>query len=148
MYVSVLCLPHHRRVSVRLEDILRRHPFYFKAAQCAIEVYLRLHDKPPVLNHEEQTINTGQSGIAGHQHRSVCDCMPSAQVSPGLQAISTGQSGLDASADQPCATGQGRGRSSNGGAALSSRLAVSRRSLWQHFGAPSVIDIVMVLVLE
>ncbi|XP_037937222.1 N-alpha-acetyltransferase 16, NatA auxiliary subunit [Teleopsis dalmanni] len=31
---------------LRLEDVLRRHPFYFKAARCAIEVYLRLYDKP------------------------------------------------------------------------------------------------------
>ncbi|XP_055389551.1 N-alpha-acetyltransferase 15, NatA auxiliary subunit [Condylostylus longicornis] len=31
---------------LRLEDILRKHPFYFKAAKCAIEVYIRLHDKP------------------------------------------------------------------------------------------------------
>ncbi|XP_043218185.1 N-alpha-acetyltransferase 15, NatA auxiliary subunit-like isoform X1 [Amphibalanus amphitrite] len=43
---------------LRLEDILRRHPFYYKAAQCAIEVYLLLHDKPPVLDSEEQTLNT------------------------------------------------------------------------------------------
>ncbi|KFB46843.1 AGAP002284-PA-like protein [Anopheles sinensis] len=33
---------------LRLEDVLRRHPFYFKAAKCAIEVYLRLFDKPLV----------------------------------------------------------------------------------------------------
>ncbi|KAL5275161.1 NAA15 family protein [Megaselia abdita] len=31
---------------LRLEDILRQHPFYFKAARCAIEVYIRLFDKP------------------------------------------------------------------------------------------------------
>lgn len=31
---------------LRLEDVLRNHPFYFKAARCAVEVYLRLHDKP------------------------------------------------------------------------------------------------------
>uniref|UniRef100_A0A182J3Q8 N-alpha-acetyltransferase 15, NatA auxiliary subunit n=1 Tax=Anopheles atroparvus TaxID=41427 RepID=A0A182J3Q8_ANOAO len=31
---------------LRLEDVLRRHPFYFRAAKCAIEVYLRLFDKP------------------------------------------------------------------------------------------------------
>ncbi|XP_005182811.1 N-alpha-acetyltransferase 15, NatA auxiliary subunit-like [Musca domestica] len=31
---------------LRLEDVLRRHPFYFKAAKCAIEVYIRLYDKP------------------------------------------------------------------------------------------------------
>ncbi|KAL7744606.1 hypothetical protein ACLKA6_017117 [Drosophila palustris] len=31
---------------LRLEDVLRRHPFYSKAAKCAIEVYLHLYDKP------------------------------------------------------------------------------------------------------
>ncbi|GAB6026014.1 N-alpha-acetyltransferase 15, NatA auxiliary subunit [Chamberlinius hualienensis] len=31
---------------LRLEDVLRNHPFYFKAAKCAIEVYLTIHDKP------------------------------------------------------------------------------------------------------
>ncbi|XP_075154691.1 N-alpha-acetyltransferase 15/16 [Haematobia irritans] len=31
---------------LRLEDVLRRHPFYFKAAKCAIDVYIRLYDKP------------------------------------------------------------------------------------------------------
>ena len=31
---------------LRLEDVLRSHRFYGRAAHCAIEVYLRLHDKP------------------------------------------------------------------------------------------------------
>lgn len=31
---------------LRLEDVLRGHGFYFKCAKIAIEVYLRLHDKP------------------------------------------------------------------------------------------------------
>ena len=31
---------------LRLEDVLRSHRFYKKAAHCAINVYLRLHDKP------------------------------------------------------------------------------------------------------
>lgn len=31
---------------LRLEDVLRAHPFYEKAAFCAIRVYLRLFDKP------------------------------------------------------------------------------------------------------
>lgn len=31
---------------LRVEDVLRNHPFYVKAAHCAINVYLRLHDKP------------------------------------------------------------------------------------------------------
>ncbi|XP_037025681.1 N-alpha-acetyltransferase 16, NatA auxiliary subunit [Bradysia coprophila] len=37
---------------LRLEDVLRQHPFYFKAARCAIEVYVRLYDKP--LKTEQQ----------------------------------------------------------------------------------------------
>ena len=31
---------------LRLEDVLRSHRFYKKAAHCAINVYLHLHDKP------------------------------------------------------------------------------------------------------
>merc|ERR1712113_800313 len=31
---------------LRLEDVLRSHRFYKKAAHCAINVYLLLHDKP------------------------------------------------------------------------------------------------------
>ncbi|TSO15269.1 N-alpha-acetyltransferase 15, NatA auxiliary subunit [Bagarius yarrelli] len=31
---------------LKLEDVLRRHPFYFKAAQTAIQIYLNLHDNP------------------------------------------------------------------------------------------------------
>lgn len=43
---------------LRLEDVLRSHPFYFKAARCAIEVYLRLHDKPLKDETAEQEFNT------------------------------------------------------------------------------------------
>jgi len=31
---------------LRLEDVLRNHPFYFSAARIAIEIYIRLHDNP------------------------------------------------------------------------------------------------------
>lgn len=31
---------------LNLEDVLRMHPFYFKAAQTAIQIYLGLHDNP------------------------------------------------------------------------------------------------------
>lgn len=31
---------------LKLEDVLRQHPFYFKAAKTAIEIYLKLHDSP------------------------------------------------------------------------------------------------------
>ncbi|GLG97471.1 NMDA receptor-regulated protein 1 [Gryllus bimaculatus] len=43
---------------LRLEDVLRAHPFYFKAAKCAIEVYLRLHDKPVQDETAQQELNT------------------------------------------------------------------------------------------
>lgn len=46
---------------LRLEDILRSHPFYFKAARCAIEVYLRLYDKPLQSETLEAESNTGES---------------------------------------------------------------------------------------
>ncbi|XP_064608201.1 N-alpha-acetyltransferase 15, NatA auxiliary subunit-like [Liolophura sinensis] len=38
---------------LRLEDVLRRHPFYQKAAKIAIEIYLHLHDHP--LTESEQS---------------------------------------------------------------------------------------------
>ncbi len=31
---------------LRLEDVLRSHRFFKKTATCAINVYIRLHDKP------------------------------------------------------------------------------------------------------
>ncbi|XP_054262558.1 N-alpha-acetyltransferase 15, NatA auxiliary subunit-like [Macrosteles quadrilineatus] len=43
---------------LRLEDVLRSHPFYLRAARCAIQVYLHLHDKPPQDETAEQDTNT------------------------------------------------------------------------------------------
>lgn len=43
---------------LRLEDVLRRHPFYFKAAQCAIEVYIRLYDKPLTTEEHVEELDT------------------------------------------------------------------------------------------
>ncbi|EFA02495.1 N-alpha-acetyltransferase 16, NatA auxiliary subunit isoform X2 [Tribolium castaneum] len=43
---------------LRLEDVLRGHPFYFKAAKCAIEVYLHLFDEPLKDENAEQELNT------------------------------------------------------------------------------------------
>ncbi|XP_033327720.1 N-alpha-acetyltransferase 15/16 isoform X1 [Megalopta genalis] len=43
---------------LRLEDVLRAHPFYFKAAKCAVEVYLRLHDDPLPDPTQAQEIDT------------------------------------------------------------------------------------------
>ncbi|XP_076767135.1 N-alpha-acetyltransferase 15/16 isoform X2 [Xylocopa sonorina] len=51
---------------LRLEDVLRAHPFYFKAAKCAVEVYLRLHDKPlpdPTQTQEIDTENLAPSEL-------------------------------------------------------------------------------------
>ncbi|KAG8270481.1 N-alpha-acetyltransferase 15, NatA auxiliary subunit [Homalodisca vitripennis] len=45
---------------LRLEDVLRAHPFYLHAARCAIQVYLHLHDKPPQDETAEQDTNTDQ----------------------------------------------------------------------------------------
>lgn len=43
---------------LRLEDVLRRHPFYFKAAKCAIEIYVRLSDKPLPAESAEEELDT------------------------------------------------------------------------------------------
>ncbi|XP_043268220.1 N-alpha-acetyltransferase 15, NatA auxiliary subunit [Venturia canescens] len=51
---------------LRLEDVLRSHPFYFKAAKCAMEVYLRLHDNPlpdPTQIQEIDTENLAPSEL-------------------------------------------------------------------------------------
>ncbi len=44
---------------LRLEDVLRSHRFYKKAAHCAIGVYLRLHDKPLKDDNDLNELNTG-----------------------------------------------------------------------------------------
>ncbi|KAH6936356.1 hypothetical protein HPB50_016349 [Hyalomma asiaticum] len=43
---------------LRLEDVLRAHPFYFKAARVAIQVYLQLHDHPVAETEAAEEINT------------------------------------------------------------------------------------------
>lgn len=45
---------------LRLEDVLRGHEFYFKAARCAIEVYLHLFDEPLKDESADQELNTGE----------------------------------------------------------------------------------------
>ncbi|XP_023649340.2 N-alpha-acetyltransferase 16, NatA auxiliary subunit-like [Paramormyrops kingsleyae] len=42
---------------LKLEDVLRRHSFYFKAARCAIEIYLKLHDNPLTDESKQQEVN-------------------------------------------------------------------------------------------
>lgn len=43
---------------LRLEDVLRRHPFYFKASRIAIEIYLHLHDHPLSDSDKDDLQNT------------------------------------------------------------------------------------------
>lgn len=43
---------------LRLEDVLRNHRFYFKCAKIAIEVYIRLHDKPLADSDAQDDIDT------------------------------------------------------------------------------------------
>ncbi|CAL8115099.1 unnamed protein product [Orchesella dallaii] len=43
---------------LRLEDVLHAHPFYFKAAQIAINVYLYLYDNPLKSQSDEEQLNT------------------------------------------------------------------------------------------
>jgi len=45
---------------LRLEDVLRSHPFYFKVAGCAIQVYLHIHDKPPTDASSSNELDTGE----------------------------------------------------------------------------------------
>lgn len=44
---------------LKLEDILRQHPFYFRAARIAIEIYLKLHDNPLTDENKEHEADTG-----------------------------------------------------------------------------------------
>ena len=44
---------------LRLEDVLRTHRFYKKAAHCAIGVYLRLYDHPLQDVDDLGELNTG-----------------------------------------------------------------------------------------
>ncbi|XP_061082124.1 N-alpha-acetyltransferase 16, NatA auxiliary subunit-like [Conger conger] len=43
---------------LKLEDVLRRHSFYFRAARCAIQIYLQLHDSPLTDESQEQEVNS------------------------------------------------------------------------------------------
>lgn len=44
---------------LKLEDVLRQHPFYFRAARIAIEIYLKLHDSPLTDESKELQADTG-----------------------------------------------------------------------------------------
>ncbi|OWF46600.1 N-alpha-acetyltransferase 15, NatA auxiliary subunit-like [Mizuhopecten yessoensis] len=43
---------------LRLEDVLRNHPFYYKAAKIAIEIYLHLNDHPLAENETDNSLDT------------------------------------------------------------------------------------------
>ncbi|XP_002740751.1 N-alpha-acetyltransferase 15, NatA auxiliary subunit [Saccoglossus kowalevskii] len=43
---------------LRLEDVIRYHPYYFKAAKIAIEVYIDIHDHPPTDSDKTEEIDT------------------------------------------------------------------------------------------
>ncbi|XP_051561366.1 N-alpha-acetyltransferase 15, NatA auxiliary subunit [Myxocyprinus asiaticus] len=44
---------------LKLEDVLRMHPFYFKASHTAIQIYLNLHDNPLTDDSKELQADTG-----------------------------------------------------------------------------------------
>lgn len=46
---------------LKLEDVLRMHPFYYKAAVTAIQIYLSLHDNPLIDDSKELQADTGES---------------------------------------------------------------------------------------
>lgn len=46
---------------LKLEDVLRQHPFYYKAARTAIQIYLALHDKPLTDDNKESQADAGQN---------------------------------------------------------------------------------------
>ena len=58
---------------LRLEDVLKSHPFYFTAAKIAIEVYLRLHDHPlkddEDPNLEDNLTHTERKALQNKQRR-------------------------------------------------------------------------------
>lgn len=48
---------------LRLEDVLRSHRFYFKAAKMAIECYTRLHDKPLTASSEDTEAGSSELSV-------------------------------------------------------------------------------------
>ncbi len=49
---------------LRLEDVLRSQKFYERAAHTAINVYLRLHDRPLAEEDKLNDVDTGEYGCA------------------------------------------------------------------------------------
>lgn len=50
---------------LKLEDVLRMHPFYYKAAITAIQIYLSLHDNPLIDDNKELQADTGEVAPTG-----------------------------------------------------------------------------------
>lgn len=50
---------------LKLEDVLRMHPFYYKAAVTAIQMYLSLHDNPLIDDNKELQADTGEAARRG-----------------------------------------------------------------------------------
>uniref|UniRef100_H3D472 N-alpha-acetyltransferase 15, NatA auxiliary subunit n=1 Tax=Tetraodon nigroviridis TaxID=99883 RepID=H3D472_TETNG len=50
---------------LKLEDVLRMHPFYYKAAVTAIQMYLSLHDNPLIDDNKELQADTGEAARTG-----------------------------------------------------------------------------------
>lgn len=46
---------------LKLEDVLRQHPFYYKAARTAILIYLRLYDQPLNDDSKQSQSDAGQT---------------------------------------------------------------------------------------
>ena len=55
---------------LKLEDVLRMHPFYYKAAVTAIQIYLSLHDNPLTDDSKELQADTGER--TGSQDMCLC----------------------------------------------------------------------------
>lgn len=53
---------------LKLEDVLRQHPFYYKAARTAIQIYLTLYDKPLTDNNKQSQADTGLEGVQDGTH--------------------------------------------------------------------------------
>uniref|UniRef100_A0A8C7XE66 N-alpha-acetyltransferase 15, NatA auxiliary subunit n=1 Tax=Oryzias sinensis TaxID=183150 RepID=A0A8C7XE66_9TELE len=49
---------------LKLEDVLRMHPFYCKAATTAIQIYLSLHDNPQTDDSKELQADTSETNLS------------------------------------------------------------------------------------
>lgn len=56
---------------LRMEDVLRSHKFYFKAAELAITIYLKLHDEPLVGGKENQSADGATAQMSEAEKRKI-----------------------------------------------------------------------------